>query len=85
MKRIAVLLSSLMVALGAVAQTPARVGELRTLLQKPAVKAPAAQPQAPPTPQPVSTATKPRQMSAEERAEMRRQLTEFHRPPGKGS
>ena len=96
MTRTALLISCFLLVGSAQAQTGNRLGELRVLLQRPSVtKAPApaptpisntgaatgAGPSAPPTAQPA-----PRQLTVEERAELRRQLTEFRRPPaGKGS
>jgi hypothetical protein len=95
MTRTALLFSCFLIAAGAHAQTGNRLGELRVLLQqRPAVtKAPAPSPVSnPAAAAPASqhaTGTvevAPRQLSAEERAELRRQLTEFRRPPaGKGS
>lgn len=91
MKFFVLLLPLCVTGLEAHAQTATRLGELRMLLQQktPVFKAaPAADPSPVPAPivLPIASPTPPpRQLSAEERAELRRQLTEFRRPAGKGS
>jgi hypothetical protein len=80
MKFFALLLPICLSAAGVHAENATRLGELRTLLQQkpPVFKAPAADPA-------LHAGPAPRQLSVEERAELRRQLTEFRRPAGKGS
>jgi hypothetical protein len=98
MTRFALLLPCLLTAFAAQAQNAGRLGELRTLLQqRPAVTKVPAQPASPVHPGagagragvPDYHGAAPaasRQLTAEERAELRRQLTEFNRPAGgKGS
>ena len=87
MKNIVLLAVLALVGWGAQAQTASRLGELRTLLHqhvtKPRADIKPAHDSKPASGE--SAAAKQRQLSPQERAELRRQLSEFRRPSGKGS
>jgi hypothetical protein len=87
MKNIVLLAALALVGWGVHAQTASRLGELRTLVHPPDAgsradikPAQASRPTAG-----GEAAGKTRQLSPQERAELRRQLSEFRRPAGKGS
>ena len=86
MKNIVLFAAVALVGGSAQAQHASRLGELRTLLHQHVSPLRADTKQAQGSkPGPRESGTPSRQLSPQERAELRRQLSEFRRPAGKGS
>jgi hypothetical protein len=86
MKKTLLLAALALVGWGVQAQPASRLGELRTLQHQPdAPPRSAIKPAQMNSPVQGESKVAPRRLSEQERAELRRQLSEFRRPAGKGS